>query len=90
MEILMFTELVIAVGSRGPMPGKIFERRAEDASRKYRELGNEVISYSFKITIIYFTLAAKVFRVSLKSKITFRLTKQPTSLSLVVEQLVLS
>ena len=30
------------MGSRGPMPGMIFERRAEDASRKYRELGNEV------------------------------------------------
>ena len=42
MEILLYTDLVIAVGSRGPMPGKIFERRAEDASRKYRELGNEV------------------------------------------------
>ena len=42
MEILLFTDLVIATGSRGPMPAKIFERRAEDASRKYRELGNEV------------------------------------------------
>ena len=42
MEILLFTDLVIAVGSRGPMPAKISERRAEDASRKYRDLGNEV------------------------------------------------
>ena len=42
MEVLLYTDLVIAVGAKGPMPAKIFERRAEDASRKYRELGNEV------------------------------------------------
>ena len=57
MEILLYTDLVIAVGSRGPMPGKIFERRAEDASRKYRELGNEVyfnfVSYQFSMAVVY-------------------------------------
>ena len=57
MEILLYTDLVIAVGSRGPMPGKIFERRAEDASRKYRELGNEVyfnfVSYQMLKAAVY-------------------------------------
>ena len=60
MEILLYTDLVIAVGSRGPMPGKIFERRAEDASRKYRELGNEVyfnfVSYQFSMAVVFHVL----------------------------------
>ena len=42
MEIILYTDLVIAVGARGPLPAKVFERRAEDAARQYRELGNEV------------------------------------------------
>ena len=41
-DIILFTDLVIAVGSVGPFPGKCFDRRSDDAALRYRELGNEV------------------------------------------------
>ena len=47
-DIILYTDLVIAVGCRGPHPAKVFERRAPDAAQQYRELGNEV-----KETLIY-------------------------------------
>ena len=41
-DIILYTDLVIAVGCHGPHPAKMFERRTADAARQYRELGNEV------------------------------------------------
>ena len=41
-EPLKYTDLVIAVGSVGPFPGKIFVQTAVEAAAKYSELGNEV------------------------------------------------
>ena len=40
-EPLKYTDLVIAVGSVGPFPGKIFVQTADEAAAKYRELGKE-------------------------------------------------
>ena len=41
-DIILYTDLVIAVGCRGPHPAKVFEKTAKDAAREYRDLGNEV------------------------------------------------
>ena len=40
--ILGYTDLVIAVGTKGPFPSKVFSQKAGDAAKQYKELGNEV------------------------------------------------
>ena len=41
-SIIKYTDLVVAVGSNGPFPSRIFSQKAEDAAKEYKELGNEV------------------------------------------------
>ena len=40
--VIEYTDLVVAVGSNGPFPSRIFSQKAEDAAKEYKELGNEV------------------------------------------------
>ena len=40
--IIEYTDLVIAVGTNGPFPSKVFSQKADDAAKQYKELGNEV------------------------------------------------
>lgn len=40
--IIEYTDLVVAVGSNGPFPSRIFSQKAEDAAKEYKELGNEI------------------------------------------------
>ena len=42
-DVIRYTDLVIAVGCVGPFPGKIFSQKADDAARRYKEAGDEVI-----------------------------------------------
>ena len=46
--VIEYTDLVVAVGSNGPFPSRIFSQKAEDAAKEYKELGNEV-KWDFKI-----------------------------------------
>ena len=39
---LEYTDLVIAVGTKGPFPSKVFSQKASDAAKQYKELGDEV------------------------------------------------
>ena len=41
-QILEYTDLVIAVGTNGPFPSKVFSQKADDAAKLYKELGSEV------------------------------------------------
>jgi len=40
--LLEYTDLVIAVGTTGPFPSKVFSQKAGDAAKQYKELGNEI------------------------------------------------
>ena len=42
-DVIRYTDLVIAVGCVGPFPGKIFAQKADDAAKRYKEAGDEVI-----------------------------------------------
>ena len=41
-EAIKYTDLVIAVGTTGPFPGKVFSQTADVAAKQYKELRNEV------------------------------------------------
>ena len=48
-DIVKYTDLVIAVGSVGPFPGKVFAQKADEAAAKYKELGEEVSERYFAL-----------------------------------------
>ena len=41
-DVIKYTDLVIAVGTIGPFPSKIFTQKADVAAEKYKNLGDEV------------------------------------------------
>ena len=50
--VIEYTDLVIAVGSKGPFPSRIFSQKAEDAAKEYKELGIEVKREIFDILVV--------------------------------------
>ena len=59
-KVIKYTDLVIAVGSSGPFPGRVFAQTADEAAKQYTELGNEVKTDHTSLNLEHFLLLSNV------------------------------